>query len=149
MADRGGPGRRDNDHDDPGRGYLRRFLGGRHDSVDFAWRVIDAVVHPVDRQAVFRSLDRFGDVPGTTAQTQYGPVQVEIVVSAGKITDVKALQVTDQGGRSVEISNYATPILRTEAISAQSANIQSVSGATFTSEGYITSLQSAINKAGL
>lgn len=90
-----------------------------------------------------------GTFDGTTAQTQYGPMQVEIVVSKGTITDVKALQLTDQGGRSVEISNQAAPILRSEALSAQSAKIQSVSGATFTSEGYVTSLQSAIDKAGL
>lgn len=90
-----------------------------------------------------------GTFDGTTTQTQFGPVQVEIVVSAGKITDVKALQLTDQGGRSVEISNYAAPILRTEALSAQSASIQSVSGATYTSDGYISSLQAAIDKAGL
>jgi uncharacterized protein with FMN-binding domain len=90
-----------------------------------------------------------GTFEGTTSETQFGPVQVEVVVSAGKITDVKALQLTDEGGRSVEISNYAAPILRTEALSAQSADIQSVSGATYTSEGYITSLQSAIDKAGL
>ncbi|RKR75373.1 uncharacterized protein with FMN-binding domain [Frondihabitans australicus] len=90
-----------------------------------------------------------GTYEGTTAETQFGPVQVEIVVQAGTITDVKALQLTDQGGRSVEISAYAAPILRQEALKAQSANIQSVSGATYTSEGYVTSLQAAIDKAGL
>lgn len=90
-----------------------------------------------------------GTFQGTTAETQFGPVQVEIVVSGGKITDVKALQLTDQGGRSVEISNYAAPILRSEALSAQSSNIQSVSGATYTSDGYITSLQAAIDAAKL
>ncbi len=76
-------------------------------------------------------------------------MQVAIVVANGKITDVTALQLTNQGGRSVEISNYAAPTLRSETLSAQSAKIQSVSGATYTSEGYITSLQSAIDKAGL
>jgi uncharacterized protein with FMN-binding domain len=96
-----------------------------------------------------KSSSASGTFTGSTSQTQYGPMQVEIVVSAGKITDVKALQVTDEGGRSAEISNYATPILRTEALKAQSAKIQSVSGATYTSQGYISSLQSAIDKAGL
>jgi uncharacterized protein with FMN-binding domain len=71
------------------------------------------------------------------------------VVSAGTITDVKALQLTNQDGRSIQISNYAAPVLRTEALSAQSADIQSVSGATYTSEGYVTSLQAALDKAGL
>jgi uncharacterized protein with FMN-binding domain len=90
-----------------------------------------------------------GTFDGTTTQTQFGPVQVEIVVAQGAITDVKALQLTDHDGRSVQISNYAAPILRTEALSAQSASIQSVSGATYTSQGYITSLQSAIDRSGL
>jgi uncharacterized protein with FMN-binding domain len=76
-------------------------------------------------------------------------VQVEIVVSAGKITDVKALQLTDQGGRSVQISNYAAPILRSEVLKAQSAKVQNVSGATYTTDGYLSSVQSAIDKAGL
>jgi uncharacterized protein with FMN-binding domain len=90
-----------------------------------------------------------GTFAGDTTQTQYGPVQVQITVANGKITDVTALQLTDQGGRSVQISAQAAPILRQEALQAQSAKIQSVSGATFTSEGYTTSLQSAIDKAGL
>lgn len=90
-----------------------------------------------------------GTFVGDTTQTQYGPVQVQITVANGKITDVTALQLTDQGGRSVQISAQAAPILRREALQAQSAQIQSVSGATFTSEGYTTSLQSAIDKAGL
>jgi uncharacterized protein with FMN-binding domain len=90
-----------------------------------------------------------GTFQGSTSQTQFGPVQVEIVVSKGKITDVKALQLTNDGGRSVEISNQAAPILRSEALSAQSAHIQSVSGATYTSDGYISSLQAAIDTAGL
>ncbi|TDN42851.1 FMN-binding protein [Curtobacterium flaccumfaciens] len=90
-----------------------------------------------------------GTFAGDTTQTQYGPVQVQITVANGTITDVTALQLTDQGGRSVQISQQAAPILRQEALQAQSAQIQSVSGATFTSQGYTTSLQSAIDKAGL
>jgi uncharacterized protein with FMN-binding domain len=90
-----------------------------------------------------------GNYAGSTAQTPFGPVQVEIVVSSGKITDVKALQLTNEGGRSVEISNYAAPILRQEVLSAQSANVSSVGGATYTSQGYLSSLQSALDKANL
>ncbi len=71
------------------------------------------------------------------------------MVKAGRITDVKPLQLTNQGGRSVAISAGAVPILRTEALHAQSAKIDAVSGATYTSEGYRTSLQSAIDKAHL
>jgi uncharacterized protein with FMN-binding domain len=90
-----------------------------------------------------------GTFEGAAADTRYGPVQVEIIVSDGKITDVKALHLTDRDGRSVEISDTAAPVLRQEALAAQSSSIQGVSGATYTSDGYITSLQSAIDKAGL
>ncbi|SBN63417.1 FMN-binding protein [Curtobacterium sp. L3-7] len=90
-----------------------------------------------------------GTFTGDATQTRYGPVQVRITVAGGKITDVTALQLTDHDGRSVQISQQAAPILRQEALAAQSASIQAVSGATFTSEGYTTSLQSAIDKAGL
>lgn len=90
-----------------------------------------------------------GTFAGQTAQTQYGPVQIQITVSGGKLTDVTALQLTNDGGRSVQISQQAAPILRQEALQAQSANIQAVSGATYTSEGYVTSLQSALDQAGL
>jgi uncharacterized protein with FMN-binding domain len=76
-------------------------------------------------------------------------VQVKITVQAGKLTDVTPLQLTNYGGRSVEISNYATPILRSEVLAAQSANVNSVGGATYTSQGYLSSLQSALDKAGL
>jgi uncharacterized protein with FMN-binding domain len=90
-----------------------------------------------------------GSFAGATETTRYGPVQVEIVVRAGRITDVRALHLTDQGDRSVEISAGAAPILRNEALKAQSAKIDAVSGATYTSQGYVTSLQAAIDKAGL
>lgn len=90
-----------------------------------------------------------GTFAGDTTEIRYGPVQVQITVANGKITDVTALQLTNSDGRSVQISQQAAPILRQEALQAQSAQIQSVSGATFSSEGYTTSLQSAIDKAGL
>jgi uncharacterized protein with FMN-binding domain len=86
---------------------------------------------------------------GTTASTPYGNVKVEIVVFRGKITDVKALELTNFGGRSVQISDYAAPILRKEVLAAQSARVHSVGGATYTSNGYLTSLQAALDKASL
>lgn len=89
-----------------------------------------------------------GTYTGTSEPTRFGNVQVEVVVSGGKITDIVATQLTDAGGRSVQISNYAAPILRTEALQAQSAKVSSVSGATYTSEGYLSSLQSALDQAG-
>ncbi|MCU1423221.1 MAG: FMN-binding protein [Microbacteriaceae bacterium] len=88
-----------------------------------------------------------GTYDGTSESTRFGNVQVEVVVSGGRITDVKALQLTDDGGRSVQISNYAAPILRSEVLKAQSASVDSVSGATYTTDGYLQSLQSALDKA--
>lgn len=88
-------------------------------------------------------------VKGSSVDTPFGSVQVEIVVQNKKITDVVPLHLTDAGGRSVAISNQAAPILRSEVLAAQSANVDMVGGATFTSEGYLTSLQAAIDKAGL
>jgi uncharacterized protein with FMN-binding domain len=88
-----------------------------------------------------------GTYSGDSESTQFGNVQVQVTVSGGKITDVKPLQLTDFGGRSQQISNYAAPILRSEVLKAQSANVASVSGATYTTQGYLSSLQSALDKA--
>ncbi|MBF4635725.1 FMN-binding protein [Agreia pratensis] len=90
-----------------------------------------------------------GTFTGSVSRTRYGNVQVQITVANGSITDVTALQLTNDGGKSVSISNRAAPVLRTEVLKAQSANVQSVSGATYTSEGYLSSLQSALDQAGL
>ncbi|MFF7900847.1 FMN-binding protein [Streptomyces sp. NPDC088817] len=86
-------------------------------------------------------------VTGETAQTDYGPVQVRITVSDGKITKAEAVQAP-QGGLSGQKSELAVPRLNQEAVTAQSANIDTVSGATYTSGGYKKSLQSALDKAG-
>ena len=88
-------------------------------------------------------------VTGGTAQTQWGPVQVRITVAGGKITDVTAVQYPNGNGRDQEINSYALPVLAQEALAAQSANIDHVSGATVTSDGYVQSLQSAIDQANL
>lgn len=90
-----------------------------------------------------------GTFTGASSTTRYGAVQVRITVADGRITEVAALRLTDHDGRSVAISNRAAPILRQEVLAAQSADVQSVSGATYTSEGYLTSLQSAVDQAGL
>lgn len=86
---------------------------------------------------------------GDTVQTRWGPVQVRITVKSGKITDVTALSYPSDNPRDQEINSYAIPQLRSEALSAQSANIDTVSGATYTSDGYKQSLQSALDSAGL
>lgn len=90
-----------------------------------------------------------GTFTGSSASTRYGDVQVQITVANGSITDVTALQLTDADGRSVQISNRAAPVLREEVLAAQSSAVQMVSGATYTSQAYLTSLQSAIDQAGL
>ncbi len=88
-------------------------------------------------------------VTGSVAQTRWGPVQVELTVSGGKVTAVNVLQYPNGNGRDQEINSYALPVLVQETISAQSANIDMVSGATVTSDGYLTSLQSALDQAGI
>lgn len=90
-----------------------------------------------------------GTFTGTAESTDYGPVQVEATVSGGKLTNVTVLQVPDRGGYEDQIVQIALPQLKSEALSAQSANIDTVSGATFTSQGYAESLQSALDQAGL
>ncbi|WP_328684443.1 FMN-binding protein [Streptomyces sp. NBC_01261] len=88
-------------------------------------------------------------VTGDTAQTQWGPVQVKITVKNGRITDVTAVQSPSDNPRDQEINSYALPELRSEVLAAQSAKIDTVSGATYTSDGYRQSLQSALDSAGL
>lgn len=90
-----------------------------------------------------------GTYDGDVVQTRFGSVQVQITVKAGTITDVTALKLTDHEGRSVQISNYAAPILRSEVLQAQSADVQTVVGATVTSDAYLTSLQAALDAANL
>ncbi|WP_329341214.1 FMN-binding protein [Streptomyces sp. NBC_00663] len=86
-------------------------------------------------------------VTGTVAQTQYGPVQVRITVSNGKITKAEAVQAPS-GGQSTQKTELSVPKLNAAAVAAGSADIDSVSGATYTSAGYKKSLQSALDQAG-
>ncbi|GAA2741614.1 hypothetical protein GCM10009868_08290 [Terrabacter aerolatus] len=90
-----------------------------------------------------------GTVDGAVVGTQYGSVQVRVSFTGKKITNVHALKLTDSSGTSVSISAGAAPILRQEALAAQSAKIDTVSGATYTSDAYQQSLQSALDAAHL
>ena len=90
-----------------------------------------------------------GVVIGNTAQTRWGPVQVELTISNGKITAAKALQYPNGDGRSASISSQAIPYLVQQTLAAQSANIQGVGGASYTSYGWYQSLMSALSKAGM
>ena len=88
-------------------------------------------------------------VTGAVAQTRWGPVQVRLRISGGKITAADAVQYPNGNGMDQQINAYALPVLAREVLAAQSGNIDLVSGATVTSDGYVTSLQSAIDKAHL
>ncbi|HEY5222155.1 MAG TPA: FMN-binding protein [Microbacteriaceae bacterium] len=85
-------------------------------------------------------------ISGAVEQTPYGPVQVSVTFSGTKITAVTELQSPNDRDRSVEINSQAAPILAQEVLSKQSAHIDSVSGATYTSQGYAASVQAAIDK---
>jgi uncharacterized protein with FMN-binding domain len=86
-------------------------------------------------------------VTGTVANTQHGPMQVQLVLTGKRITKVNILQRTNDGQESNQIDSFAIPKLTSETLTAQSARIDAVSGATFTSQGYIQSLQSALDQA--
>jgi len=88
-----------------------------------------------------------GQVTGPTIDTQFGPVQVQVTLSKGQIVDVQAIQLPTDRRRSQMIGQYAAPILRSEALQAQSAQIDIVTGATYTSMGYAQSLQAALDQA--
>ncbi len=86
---------------------------------------------------------------GATVSTKYGPVQVKITTSGGTITGAAALKYPTETAKSQMLSAEAIPVLNRETLQAQSANIDTVSGATYTSDGYRKSLQSALDAAGL
>ena len=90
-----------------------------------------------------------GTFAGSVVPTRFGAVQVQITVKAGAITDVTALQLTDDDRKSEQISNRAAPLLRAAVIRAQSAQVQTISGATVTSDAYLSSLQGALDAANL
>ncbi len=86
---------------------------------------------------------------GPVVGTRFGSVQVEVKLDGTKIVDVAALQLPSGDRRTNQISSYAEPILRSEALQAQSASIDGISGATYTSNAYAQSLQAALDSAGI
>ena len=88
-----------------------------------------------------------GTLSGATVDTPYGPVQVQVTIAGGKITDVATLQVPNANQYSSEVAAYATPRLRSEVLAAQSSAVNTISGATYTSSAYLQSLQSALDQA--
>ena len=88
-----------------------------------------------------------GTVTGSAVQTQFGTVQVQVTIAGGKISAITALQLPSDRQRSAQISGIVEPMLRSEALTAQSAQIDLISGATYTSDAYAQSLQSALDQA--
>ncbi len=84
---------------------------------------------------------------GHTIDTRYGPVQVQAQVRNGSLVAVAVVQYPNSDGKSVRINRRALPTLQSEALTAQSARVDTVSGATYTSNAYVKSLQSAIDEA--
>ena len=89
-----------------------------------------------------------GTVTGDAKTTRFGTTQVKVTISGGRITEVTAVQLNQNDPRSVQISQDAAPLLRSEVLSKQTAAVDVVSGATYTSAAYEASLQSALDKAG-
>jgi uncharacterized protein with FMN-binding domain len=87
-------------------------------------------------------------VTGAAWPTVYGPVQVEITVKAGKITAVDVLEYPRETPRDQQLNAFAIPELNRETLAAGNAHIDTISGATYTSGGYVGSLQNALDKAG-
>ena len=90
-----------------------------------------------------------GTFTGSDVPNRFGDVQIKVVVSNGHITDVQAVQLPSDRARSAYISQVAGPLLRSEVIQAQSARIDIVSGATYTSESYAQSVETALQQAHL
>ncbi len=88
-----------------------------------------------------------GTFTGAVSSNRWGPVQVKITIAAGQITNVRAIQTPASKPKSVRINDRAVPMLKSEALTAQSAQINTISGATYTSDSYALSLQSALDAA--
>jgi uncharacterized protein with FMN-binding domain len=88
-------------------------------------------------------------IDGSVVTTKYGTVQVQAVITDGRLVDVLAIKLTDSSDTSVSLSANAAPLLREEVLAAQSTAVANVSGATYTSEAYLSSLQAALDQAGL
>ena len=98
---------------------------------------------PTSRPAPAAAVSLRGDL----VDTEYGPVRVQITVKKGRITEARAIARPQGDSTTEQINGYAVPVLNQEVVAAQGAHIDTVSGATYTSEGYRQSLQSALDAA--
>lgn len=88
-----------------------------------------------------------GTFTGASIENEFGSVQIAAVISGGKLTDIKYIQMPGGRGHTEEVTSYSEPILKSEAVQAQSASIDFISGATVTSMSFEQSLQAALNQA--
>ena len=88
-----------------------------------------------------------GTYTGPVTDAYYGPIQIQAIVQGGQLTALKVLKYPSDRRTSVNINRQALPMLRDEAIRAQSANVDIISGATLTSRAFIQSLRGALKKA--
>jgi uncharacterized protein with FMN-binding domain len=95
-----------------------------------------------------RSAAASGSTTGDAIPTRYGDVQLKVTVSGGKLTRIQPVQLPSSDPRSYAISSYAEPLLRQSALAKQNGDVDAVSGATYTSDGYKAALRSALAKAG-
>jgi uncharacterized protein with FMN-binding domain len=128
------------------------LLFGYHTSTSSALSAGDNTVLPAPSGGTVSggTASASGDtVTGPSVDTRWGPVQVQITVDGGTVTDVTVVDYPDGNGKDREINARALPELIQETLDAQSGDIDMVSGATVTSEGYVESLQGALDQAGL
>lgn len=134
------------------------LLFGYHTSTSSQAATGSSVAAPADPGAVVSGSTATADatasptavtVTGPSTDTRWGPVQVQITVDNGTITDVAVVDYPSENGKDQQINARALPVLVQETLDAQSAEIDMVSGATVTSEGYLESLQGALDEAGL
>jgi uncharacterized protein with FMN-binding domain len=123
------------------------LLFSHHTSTSSRFAPTQAAASARDRAADAVDLPESGTFDGDAVVTRFGVVQVRVTVAGGRITSVEALQVPDRDQHDVVINTRAVPILNAEAVAEQSADVDLVSGATLTSQGYLQSLQSAIDRA--
>ena len=102
---------------------------------------------PAPQDTQLASAYKDGSYTGSVADAFYGNIQVQAVVTGGKLSDVQFLQYPNDRRQSIEINTQAMPMLKQEAIQAQNANVNGVSGASQTSGAFIQSLQSALSQA--
>jgi len=89
-----------------------------------------------------------GTYTGPVTNAYYGNMQIQAIVSGGKLSGIRVLQYPDTHGASISINSQALPMLRNEVIAAQSANVNIITGATLSSEAFLRSLNGALSKAG-